>query len=183
MVPENDPQAEIEAGDRPAWYAIRTKPHKEQIARVNYENQGLTVYLPLMRAIRRHARRSEEVLRPVFPGYLFLYLAPVQRNWTAIAATRGVIGPVCFGADYVPVPDWVILALREKEDQEGVLRPGAFTREKLTPGAWIEVDLESGFAAGGTFCSFRGEENVVVLLDILKRQVRATVPLASVRLP
>ena len=183
MAPEHDPQAEIKAGDRSAWYAIRTKPHKEQIARLNYENQGLTVFLPLMRLIRRHARRSEEVLRPVFPGYLFLLLAPVQRNWTAIAATRGVIGPVCFGAAHVPVPDWVIRALQEKGDDQGVLRPGAFTREKLIPGTGVEVDLEGGSSARGIFCSFQGEENVLVLLDILKRQVRATVPLASVRLP
>ena len=50
---------------------MRAKPHQEQVAVANYRNQGLAVYLPLMRTVRTHARRREEVLRPVFPGYLF----------------------------------------------------------------------------------------------------------------
>lgn len=164
------------------WYAIRTKPHKEEVARVNYQNQHLVVYLPRMRVIRRHARRTDEVLRPIFPGYLFLHLAPAECNWAAIAGTRGVLGPVCFGEyHYPPVPDWVLENLKAKEDEEGIITPGAFVKPRLTAGTEVEVELEGGGVARGFFCSFRGEENVVILLDLLQRQVRATVSLNQIR--
>lgn len=58
-----------------------------QIAKLHFERQGLHSYLPLMRVTRRHARRIEKVLRPIFPGYLFLRLAPKERNWIAIASS------------------------------------------------------------------------------------------------
>ncbi|MBM9537383.1 transcription termination/antitermination NusG family protein [Desulfobulbus alkaliphilus] len=57
-----------EADTTPLWYVVRTKPNQEQLARLNYQNQGLVVYLPLMQTLRRHARRTEEVRRPVFPS-------------------------------------------------------------------------------------------------------------------
>lgn len=162
------------------WYAVRAKPHKERIAVVNYRNQGLEVYLPLMRMAVSHARRREMVLRPVFPGYLFLRLAPEERNWTAISSTRGVIGPVHFGESYVPVPDWVIAELRAKEDDGGIIQLGDFLRTKLAPGSAVEVKLEGGGSARGFFCSFRGEENVLILLDIMQRQVKTILPLDRV---
>jgi len=164
-----------------AWYAVRTKPHKERIAVANYRNQGLEVYLPLMRTVRKHARRREEVLRPVFPGYLFLHLAPAERNWTAISSTRGVIGPVCFGDSYVSVPAWIIEGLRAKEDEAGVIAPGCFQRPKLASGMEVEVELDGGGSAKGFFCSFHGEENVVILLEILQRQVKTTLPLDRIK--
>jgi hypothetical protein len=78
------------------WFAIRTKPQQEQIAKLHYERQGYVVYLPMMRVIVRHARRTEEKLKPFFPGYLFLRLALPERNWVAaISSIRGVLGPIC----------------------------------------------------------------------------------------
>ncbi len=163
------------------WYAVRAKPNKEKVAEANYRNQGLVVYLPLMKTVRSHARRREEVLRPVFPGYLFLHLAPEECNWTAISSTRGVIGPISFGEAPVPVPDWVIEGLRAKEDEAGVIRPAEFQRPRLAAGAEVEVELEGGGTTRGIFCSFRGEDNVMILMDILKRQVPARVPVDRVR--
>lgn len=75
--------------DKPQWYAIHTKPKQEGIAGLNYQRQGYHVYLPQLRTIVRHARRTTEKMVPFFPGYLFLHLPPEQRNWTAIASTRG----------------------------------------------------------------------------------------------
>ncbi|MDZ7642108.1 MAG: transcriptional activator RfaH [Desulfurivibrio sp.] len=164
-----------------AWYAIRTKPHQEEMARRHYLNQHCTVYLPLMRVVRSHARQRRVVFRPVFPGYLFLRLNPDTCDWAAIHSTRGSIGPLRFGEHYVPVPDWIIDGLRAREDEEGKIAPGAFQKEKLAPGCEVEVTMADGSAAKGFFCSFRGKENVEILMDILKRQVRTTVPLDRVR--
>ncbi|MFQ6757694.1 transcriptional activator RfaH [Desulfovibrionaceae bacterium CB1MN] len=163
------------------WFAIRTKPQQEQIAKLHYQRQGYVVYLPMMRTIVRHARRTEEKLKPFFPGYLFLHLAPLERNWVAISSTRGALGPICFGDQYVPVPDWIIADLQAKEDGSGAV-PLAELREKwLTPGAAVAVQLDDDTSVQGLFYSFSGEENVVVLLSFLNRQVKATLPLDRVQ--
>lgn len=188
MVPKNEStgaaccSAHSGADDTPAWYAIRTRPNQEPLARLHCENQGFAVYLPMLRTVRRHARRTDEVLRPVFPGYLFLHLAPAQRNWTAIRATRGVLAPVCFGDHYVPVPDWVIAALRSRENENGLISPGNFVKEKLVAGCRVEVTLDDNSLIEGVFSSLRGSESVEILLSILQRQVRTVTTLDRVLL-
>jgi hypothetical protein len=43
------------------WFAIRTKPQQEQIAKLHYERQGYVVYLPMMRTIVRHVTASAQM--------------------------------------------------------------------------------------------------------------------------
>ena len=53
------------------WFAVRTKARQEEIAAMHYMRQGFTVYSPKVQSIRRHARKTEQVMRPLFPGYIF----------------------------------------------------------------------------------------------------------------
>jgi hypothetical protein len=73
------------------WFAIRTKLQPKQVAKLYYERQGYVVYLPIMRTIVRHARRIMEKLKSFFPGYLFLHLALLEKNWAAISSTRALL--------------------------------------------------------------------------------------------
>lgn len=163
------------------WFAIRAKTQQEQVARLHYERQGYAVYLPLMRVVVSHARKREEKLKPFFPGYLFLHLAPAERNWVAISSTRGAVGPVCFGERYAPVPNWIIADLQAREER-GAISLTRLRKKNLTPGAGIEVQLDDDTTAHGLFYSFSGQENVVVLLSFLNRQVKTTLPLYRVKL-
>jgi transcriptional antiterminator RfaH len=162
------------------WFAIRTKPQQEQVAKLHYQRQGYVVYLPMMRTIVRHARRTEEKLKPFFPGYLFLHLASLERNWVAISSTRGALGPICFGDQYPPVPDWIIADLQTKEDASGAVPLAELQKKGLTPGAAVAVQLDDDTSAQGLFYSFSGQENVVVLLSLLNRQVKTTISLNRV---
>ncbi|MDH5523681.1 MAG: transcriptional activator RfaH [Desulfobulbaceae bacterium] len=164
-----------------AWYAIRSKPRMEEIARLNYERQGLKVYLPMIRKVVRHARSKKEVLRPFFSGYLFLLLAPEEQNWVTIASTRGAIGAVCFGDQYIPMPDWIIDDLRAREDG-GAISSATLQKGRLTSGMVVQVRFDEENATQGVVYSMRGEDNVVVLLSLLNRQVKATVPLEKVQI-
>lgn len=162
------------------WFVIRCKPHQEELARLHLKRQGYVVYLPQIRTTIRHARRTKEVLRPLFPGYLFLHLAPNHRNWTSISATRGVIVPVSFGEQYTPLPDWVIAGLKEQEESPGVIAPQQIVANKINPGATVEISLSSGETTEATVFSYEGGQNVVVLLNLLQRQVRTTMPVTQV---
>ena len=75
-----------------AWFAVRTQPRAEEKAVRHLVNQGFAAYLPRYRRRVRHARRNEIVLRPLFPGYLFVELDPARCRWRSINGTVGVHG-------------------------------------------------------------------------------------------
>lgn len=162
------------------WYAIRTKAKQEDIARSHYERQGYRVYLPQLRSTVRHARRITEKLVAFFPGYLFLHLAPGERNWTAISSTRGSLGALCFGDTYVPTPAWVIDDLKAREDKNRAIPMDDLMKEKLVPGCIVTVNMAGEEAIQGVVYSTRGAENVDVLLTILGRQVKAKVAISRI---
>ena len=164
------------------WYVVRTKSNKEMVARVNFEQQGYRVYLPMFQKTIRHSRKVKEVYRPIFPGYLFLLLKPEDMNWIAIGSTRGAVGPLRFGEQYVPVPDWVMERIREREDQPGIISLGRLVGDKLRKGVKVEFELPNNTYAEGTIFSRDGQCNVIVLLDILKREVKLSVPVEHLRL-
>lgn len=168
--------------DNPQWYAIHTKARQEVIAALNYERQGYQVYLPQIRKIVRHSRRTTEKLAPFFPGYLFLHLTPEERNWTTIASTRGSLGALCFGNTHIPIPNWVIDDLKAREDRKHTIPMADTMKEKLLPGCVVNVSMAGDETIKGVIYSSRGSENVDVLLSILGRQVKTKVSIARVEI-
>jgi transcriptional antiterminator RfaH len=72
------------------WIVVNTHPHKEASAISNLQNQGFNTYCPMLRKRVRHARRTTNVLRPLFPGYLFIEFADQSLSWRPILSTVGV---------------------------------------------------------------------------------------------
>jgi len=163
------------------WYVIRCKPHKELAACLNFEQQGYTVYLPRIKKQVKHARKVKEVYKPFFPGYLFMQLSLSEHDWHPLFSTRGAIGPVSFGKEFVPVPDWVINSLRANEEKPGIIAPGKIISKRLRLGDKVEVDFPNGSIGKGEVFSIDGDKNVIILLDMLKRRVRTRVPMANIR--
>ncbi|MBN2420437.1 MAG: transcriptional activator RfaH [Deltaproteobacteria bacterium] len=159
------------------WFAVQTYTLKEPIAKINFEQQGFKVYLPQIKTIRKHARRVDLVNKAFFAGYLFLQLEPHERQWQTISSTRGVIRPVSFGDYYPPVPDWVIVELRSREDERGFIILDK--DEKYREGDKVKISLLSDMEQTGIFKELYGNERALILLDILQEQARAVVPLSA----
>ena len=163
-----------------AWFAIHTRAGREQEAMAHLQEQGLEVYLPSVLQRICHARQVSWQPRAFLPGYLFLHLAPDERRWTSIRSTRGVIGPVHFGARYPAIDEAVIAAFRARENAEGhiELRTGnprvpfhEGQRVCVLDGAMADLD--------GVFACMRGEERALVFMQLLHRQVQVTVDTAQ----
>ncbi len=163
------------------WFAVRTQPMKEAVAMLHYQRQGYEVWFPRIRKTVRHARSIKKVLRPLFPGYLFLHLAPMERNWVTIASTIGAIGPVRFGDFYPPVPEWLIQELKNSEAQEGFISMPHDESLGIKPGDRVAVQGENDTEIQGIFQCLKGKDRALILLDILKREVPTEVPLAAIR--
>ena len=159
------------------WYAVHTHARAEEKARLNLLKQGYGAYLPRYRRIRRHARRVERVLAPLFPRYLFVRVDMEVQRWRPILYTLGVQDMVRFGNKPAPVPNQVIEQIVGREDENGAVRlhlPQFVEGQSLriTDGALSDIV--------GLFSEMKSDRRVVMLLEILGRQVRVEVPAEGV---
>lgn len=163
------------------WYAIRTKPNKENVAAFNFQNQGYETYLPRISKIIRHARQASTVQRPLFPGYLFIHLSPAAEcQWHSITSTYGTIGPVKFGDQYPVVPDQVIDRLHALENRKGFIDTTSFEKT-YKPGQKIRLIADELEGLEGIFYAQSGSDRSLILLDFLGRTVKTTAPLHSLQ--
>jgi transcriptional antiterminator RfaH len=153
------------------WYAVYTRPHAEAKALAHLLEQGYEAYLPRYRTWVSHARRRQQVLRPLFPRYLFAGLDRATTRWRPILSTVGISGVVRAGDEPAPVPAAILAAIREREAaggfdrvaQQRALRLGELVR--VTAGAFEDMV--------GRLVELRDHDRVVVLLDLLGRAARA----------
>ena len=160
------------------WYVAYTQPTAERRAVAHLKRQGFDAYLPQCRRIRRHARREETVLRPLFPRYVFVALDLDADRWHAVNGTMGVSNLICHGERPAPLPDGLVEGLRISELEEGAVplsRLVLFAR-----GARLRV-LDGAFAGQtGTYHGMTEAERVVLLFDLIGREVRVAVPIHAV---
>lgn len=160
-----------------AWYVVQTQPQAEEKARRHLINQGIMTYLPRYRRRIRHARQSIQVLRPLFPGYLFVRLDPSLCRWRSINGTMGVRQILTDGELPLIIGDLVIQEIMSREDGSGAVK---LEQPMFAPGQTVRVtdgplaDLE------GLFEEVRDHERAVLLISWLGRKVRAQVPLMTV---
>ncbi|MDP7549383.1 MAG: transcription termination/antitermination NusG family protein [Alphaproteobacteria bacterium] len=160
------------------WYAVHTQTRLEMWARSNLWERGFEVYLPLYHRQRRHARKTDWVSAPLFPRYLFVAAEPQTGNQRAINSAPGVAGLVAFGERPGLISNNVIQAIRDREDAAGHVQ--LVDQNTLVPGE--QVRLQSGAMADhiGLFERRGDGERVVILLQLLGREVRVKVPASTI---
>ena len=62
------------------WYALYTKPRKEQKVAQQLEQLGFTIYLPLKTEIRQWSDRKKKVVSPLFSSYVFIQIEQTKRE-------------------------------------------------------------------------------------------------------
>lgn len=151
------------------WVVATTHPHSETVAREHLERQGYTVYCPQLRKRRSHARKVEMVLRPLFPGYVFINLDGSGRAWRPIQSTAGVRNLVRFGEDPAILDAGFIDRLKAREVDGAVIRP------PVPFEVGQQVQIEGGPLDGllARIFSLDDKDRIVVLLDVMNRGVKA----------
>ena len=164
-VPSNEPPVQ-----NSCWYLAQTQPRAEAKASLNLRRQGFEIYLPRYLKQRRHARRVESVLAPLFPGYLFVAIDINMQRWLSIDSTFGVTRLVRDGDRPAAVPPAIINALKSREDAKGLIVLDQ--RPRFLPGDKVRV-LEGAFRdCYGLYDGMSAGERVAILLDLLGRKVR-----------
>jgi transcriptional antiterminator RfaH len=154
----------------PDWFVVQTQPHAEAKACAHLRRQGFQIYLPRYRKRRRHARRIETVLVPLFPRYLFVAIDRMTQRWRCIQSTVGVSRLVCNGEAPAIVPPRVIDDIQKREDESGIVRLDL--RPRFAPGDPIRVVGGAFSECLGLFEALADCERVAILLDLLGRKVK-----------
>ena len=160
------------------WHVIYTRPRLESLALHHLKRQGFTAYLPQHRKLRRHARSTDWIVAPLFPRYLFVLIDVAATHWRTIRSTIGVSDIICQGDQPLPMLPGVVEEIIERENDEGFVC--ASRDPDLCKGDKIRVERESLCDQVGLFEAVAGKDRVVILLNMLGRQVRALVPAEAV---
>jgi transcriptional antiterminator RfaH len=158
-----------------SWYLVYCKPRQERVAQTNLGRQGYECYLPLIREPRRRGGRRVVIVAPMFPRYLFVHLDRETDNWGPIRSTLGVVSIVRFGQEPCRAPDDLIAFLHTREDEQGIQ---TISPDEYRPGSRVRISDGSLMGYAGVFLARSGRDRVVVLLNILGRDTRATVDAA-----
>jgi transcriptional antiterminator RfaH len=150
-----------------AWVVVNTQPHRERIALDNLARQEFRAYCPLVCKHVSHARRTQDVLRPLFPSYLFVKVDPNVQRWRAILSTFGVRTLVSFGERLSVIPDGLIDGLKAREIEGAIVWPAS--PYKIGQQVRVVAGAFDGLVA--TIIEMDERDRVVVLMDMLNRSV------------
>ncbi len=160
------------------WYIVHTKPRQEKCALENLQRQGFECYLPTLPCEKLRQSVLTVTNEPLFPRYLFIRLGQGDSapSWAPIRSTKGVSRLVCFGVEPAKVADRLVEALRAHEasvqaEPERLFKPGERVRLTEAPFAGIE----------GIYQMADGERRVMVLIELLSKQVQVRVAPANLR--
>ncbi|WP_227875837.1 transcription/translation regulatory transformer protein RfaH [Kushneria konosiri] len=159
------------------WYAVQCKSGESFRAAEHLEYQGYTVFHPVIQREKRQRGKAGQVIEPLFPWYLFIRMNPLQDNWVPVRSTRGVIRLLAFGREPVPVPDALIMTLRQQVNDPSEVEP----ERHFSEGERIEITDGPFRALEGLFVQGKEDERVVVLLNILQQEHRITLQAAQIQ--
>lgn len=160
------------------WYLVHTKPRQEKCALENLQRQGYQCYLPTLPSekIRQNALTVTD--EPLFPRYLFIRLGQGEsaQSWAPIRSTKGVSRLVSFGLEPAKVAESLVEALRTQEasaqaEPERLFKTGERVRLTEAPFAGLE----------GIYQMADGERRVMVLIELLSKQVSLRIATTSLR--
>jgi transcriptional antiterminator RfaH len=161
--------------DAPRWYLLQSHPRQADRAEENLQRQGFKVFHPRIRVERVRRGRPTVVEESLFANYLFIRLQRWVDNWYPLRSTRGVSRLVTFGRDPLPVADGLIDEIRRRVDEGQQPAPAFREGEHVLIAAGPFRGLDAIFKAR------KDEQRVLLLIELLHRQVAVAVPVGSIR--
>ena len=161
------------------WIVAHCHANAEFKAEVHLKRQGFDVFLPRYKTTRRHARRVETVIRPLFPRYLFIKFDEQTTHWRPIRSTVGISHIISAGERPLIAPPWVVEQLRQRQDDDGMF--SSVPKLRFEKGDAVQITDGAFSDRRGIFDGLNNSQRVAVLLDVMGRQVRTLVPSEAVR--
>lgn len=161
-----------------SWHVAHTQPLKEKKAELHLLEQGFEVYLPQFKKIRRHARKVDEVVVPLFPRYLFVGMDLEIARWRSVNGTPGVSYLLMNQERPALVPNSIIDDLKAQESLEGLVSVSSL--DVFTKGDRVRI-LEGSFKDHtAIFEKLDDKQRVHLLLSFMGRETKFSLPVYAV---
>ena len=157
------------------WYAIYTKPGKEESVMAMLGRAGIESYGPKLRVKKYLRKRYRDTIEQLFPCYVFARFRPAQHLWM-VNYTRGVRNVVGDTGGPQPVPEQMISCIRDRE------KDGLITVRDVDIREGDTVKIVDGPMAGlqAVFKrSMKGQERAMLLIEALGYQARVVLDRAA----
>jgi len=159
----------------PQWYAAYTHANHEKKAATHLLQRGIEHFLPTYTSIRRWKDRRVRLEMPLFPGYVFVQVAP--SDFLPVLHTPGIAYVVSFNGQPAALPAEQIHQLRHGLSQMRV-EPHRFVA------AGRRVRILSGPLQGaeGILMRVKNTCRVVLSVKLIQRSVAVEVDWADLEL-
>jgi transcription antitermination factor NusG len=151
------------------WFALQVRSRYENIVTAHLSGMGFESFLPLCLCRRRWSDRFKEIECPLFPGYVFCRLDPLDRF--PILIIPGVSLIVGMGKTPVPIDEAEIAAIQAAVKSGLPSQPWPFIQ------IGQRVRIEHGPLCGleGILLEFRGHHRLVLSVTLLQRSIAVQV--------
>lgn len=159
------------------WYLLHTKIRQEKIALENLERQGFECFLPVILAEKLRGSILKVVEEPLFTRYMFIRLDDNinSQSWSPIRSTIGVSRLVSFGHKPARIEDALIDELRARGNGQEV------QKRRFEQGDPVVITKGPFSGVEAIFEIKDAQERVIVLLNILSKQVRMSLSPAEIK--
>ena len=84
------------------WYAVYTRPRFEKQVQKSLYDQGIEVYLPLIKTMRQWSDRKKMVEVPLFSSYVFVHID--RSSYDQVLQTHGAVKYITFEGKAATIP-------------------------------------------------------------------------------
>lgn len=168
-------QASLVDGARPEWFVACTIPRHEKQVAAQLNARSVENFLPVYEELHRWKDRRVKVLLPLFPGYVFVHIALLER--LKVLMVPGVLRFVGFGGPPVALDATEMMRLRD-----GLTALRAEPHPFLKVGKKVRVRFGPLAGAEGILQQHRDRFRVVLSMDLIQRSVAVEVSLADLEI-
>jgi transcription antitermination factor NusG len=156
------------------WYALYTSPRHEKFVADQVKRREVNCFLPVYRSVRRWKDRKKVLELALFPGYVFVQMAPDKK--LRVLDVPGAVRLVSFNGQPTPLPANEIEMLRNRLSGTRGVEPHPYLR------VGHRVRVRSGAMEGleGIIVRRKDRCRIVFSIDLLKRSVAIEVDEADV---
>lgn len=147
------------------WYAVQVRSRHEDAVARHLRVRGLEAFLPLYRERHRWSDRFKEVDLPLFPGYVFCQLNPLNR--LPVLSVPGVVQIVGAGKNLLAVDESEIAAIQAAVTSGLPTRPSPF----LVIGQKVRIEYGPLCGIEGILSGFRRHQRLVLSISLLQRSI------------
>lgn len=164
--------------ETPQWFALWTHSHCEQLVHDSLAARGFRAFLPLVGEWSRRAGVRRLIMRPMFPGYLFVNEVMDKQTYIDVVKTRGLVRVLGERWDKLAaIDDQEIDAIRTLITADVPVLPHPYLREGQ------RVRITDGALAGteGLFVRSRPNRGLLVIsIALLQRSVAVEIQSSAV---